>query len=411
MTTQAILLPAQAPRALVFELFCQVVDNFGDIGVCWRLACDLAARGHHVRLWVDDASALQWMAPQGCADVVVLPWTSQLTFDAQLLSSAPADAIMEAFGCDAAPELIAAYAGTARLEGQKNLKNEPNTVLREPVEGIRPVWLNLEYLSAEAYVERSHAMPSPVQTGPGRGSRKWFFYPGFSAKTGGLLREADLPERRRHFDRTAWLKAQGISSKDEALVSLFCYEPARLPALLHQLSRDGLDGQPVHLLVTAGRASRAVQAVAGEKTPAPCGPDQASSEAHNLLRITYLPLLSQRDFDHLLWACDLNFVRGEDSVLRALWAETPFVWHIYPQADDAHQPKLAAFLQALGAPADVQAYHAWWNAAAPGHEAPPPLSLSSWSGAIQQAAQRLRQQADLTTQLLAFVQTHMDPST
>ena len=237
MSTQAILLPAQAPRALVFELFCQVVDNFGDIGVCWRLACDLAARGHHVRLWVDDASALQWMASQGCAGVVVLPWTSPLSFDAQLLSSAPADAIIEAFGCDAAPELIAAYAGAARLEGQKGLKNESNTVLREPVEDIRPVWLNLEYLSAEAYVERSHAMPSPVQTGPGRGSRKWFFYPGFTAKTGGLLREADLPERRRHFDRAAWLKAQGISSKDEALVSLFCYEPAGLPALLHQLSR------------------------------------------------------------------------------------------------------------------------------------------------------------------------------
>lgn len=410
MINEATLLPAQAPRALVFELFCQVVDNFGDIGVCWRLASDLAARGHHVRLWIDDASALQWMAPQGCAGVVVWPWTSPLAFDTKLLSSAPADAIIEAFGCNAAPELIAAYADAARLDGQKGLKSGLDTVVAGPAEGIGPVWLNLEYLSAETYVERSHAMPSPVQTGPGRGSRKWFFYPGFTAATGGLLREADLPERRRQFDRAAWLKAHCITQKDEALVSLFCYEPAALPALLQQFSGEGLDGQPVHLLVTAGRASRAVRALEAAKNTTPCNPEQAAPETPSMLRITYLPLLSQRDFDHLLWACDLNFVRGEDSVLRALWAEQPFIWHIYPQADDAHQPKLAAFLQALGAPADVQAYHAWWNAAAPDPSRPPTLDVSRWAATIQEFAQRLRHQADLTTQLLAFINTHVRPS-
>ncbi|MEO7887531.1 MAG: elongation factor P maturation arginine rhamnosyltransferase EarP, partial [Polaromonas sp.] len=45
-------------RSLQWDIFCKVIDNFGDIGVCWRLAADLASRGHKVRLWVDDASAL-----------------------------------------------------------------------------------------------------------------------------------------------------------------------------------------------------------------------------------------------------------------------------------------------------------------------------------------------------------------
>ena len=60
-----------AADARSWDIFCQVIDNFGDIGVCWRLAADLAARGHQVRLWVDDASALHWMAPQGAAGVEV----------------------------------------------------------------------------------------------------------------------------------------------------------------------------------------------------------------------------------------------------------------------------------------------------------------------------------------------------
>jgi uncharacterized repeat protein (TIGR03837 family) len=57
-----------------------------------------------------------------------------------------------------------------------------------------------------------------------------------------------------------------------------------------------------------------------------------------------LPFVPQNDFDALLWACDVNFVRGEDSFVRAQWAAKPFVWHIYPQSENAHHVKLDAFL-------------------------------------------------------------------
>ena len=101
---------------------------------------------------------------------------------------------------------------------------------------------------------------------------------------------------------------------------------------------------------------------------------------------------------------DWNFVRGEDSLVRALWAGKPFVWQIYPQHDGAHWDKLTAFLDGLSAPAVVRAWHLFWNAA---DAAPcPPLSASDWQiwqiWALETQAV-LRQQTDLTQQLVDFV--------
>ncbi|WP_313335498.1 elongation factor P maturation arginine rhamnosyltransferase EarP, partial [Comamonas sp.] len=80
------------PPPQVWDIFCQVIDNFGDIGVCWRLAADLARRGCQVRLWVDDGSALAWMAPQGAPGVTVHPWPGAVP------ASGIADVVVEAFG-------------------------------------------------------------------------------------------------------------------------------------------------------------------------------------------------------------------------------------------------------------------------------------------------------------------------
>jgi uncharacterized repeat protein (TIGR03837 family) len=282
-----------------WDLFCRVVDNFGDIGVCWRLAADLAARGDAVRLWCDDASALAWMAPNGAPNVEVHAWPAE-----DDTSIAPNEAVIEAFGC-LLPE------GYLR-----------RMAAREP----QPTWINLEYLTAEDYAERSHGLPSPQASGPARGLDKWFFYPGFSPRTGGLLREPDLARRQSDFDPAAWLRARGIvPDPDERIVSLFCYANPALPALLEALS-----AAPTLLLVTPGLAARQVQALAWT-------PGRAR------LRVHYLPALAQREYDHLLWSCDLNLVRGEDSFVRAQWAGKPFLWQIYPQDDGAHVAKLEAF--------------------------------------------------------------------
>ncbi len=345
-----------SPR--LWDIFCKVIDNYGDIGVCWRLARQLAARGQAVRLWVDDASALRWMAPQGCAGVEVRPWSTPLDLD----GLAPGEVLVEAFGCEVPTEFVQRYVNWRHADG------------------LAAAWINLEYLSAETYVERSHGLPSPVMQGPGRGLSKRFFYPGFTPATGGLLREPDLAARQARFDGRAWLAGRGIDAgPDRVRVSLFCYEPAALPGLLAQLA-----GKNARLLVTAGRASAAVQAC-----ELPAG-----------LEVHYLPHLSQDDYDHLLWACDLNFVRGEDSLVRALWSGKPFVWQIYPQDDHAHHAKLEAFLRRIEAPASLQAWHRTWNGLDTDPLAWP--DLASWQDAVLRARQALQGQADLLSRLLEF---------
>lgn len=365
----------------LWDIFCTVIDNFGDVGVCWRLAADLAARGHTVRLWLDDAQALAWMAPGALEGrwlgVTVHPWSA--ASDPGVLSTLrPAQVWIEGFGCELPEAFVAWRAGT-----------------KEPA----PMWINLEYLSAESFVERSHGLPSPLMSGPAKGWIKHFFYPGFTPHTGGLLREPDLwAQRNTHGEeeRKAFLQSLGIADHGDALVTLFCYANAPVAGLLAQLqgARHG-----VHLLVTPGQAASAVK-TALERAP----------QAADGLRITHLPLLSQTRFDQLLWLSDFNFVRGEDSLVRALWAGRPFAWQIYPQQDGAHLAKLQAFLSVTDAPTVVRDWHLQWNLSeAAGANALLPVGHSTPSAEVWQAwasrlARQLAQQADLVTQLCAFVQ-------
>ncbi len=358
-----------------WDIFCKVIDNHGDIGVCWRLAADLATRGQQVRLWVDGAQALTWMAPGALQGrwprITVMTW--EQSRDVALLPSLPpADVWVEGFGCDIAPEF---------LQHRFN-SHRPG----RPGRQAQPIWINLEYLSAEHFAQRSHGLPSPVMQGPAKGCTKHFYYPGFAPDTGGLLREPELALRQASFDRAGWLATQGIRWHGERLVSLYCYEPQALADLLAQLCQDPT---PTRLLVTHGRAAAAVEAI--------------RAGAPDALSIVYLPALAQRDFDHLLWSCDINFVRGEDSLVRAIWAGKPFVWQIYPQHDDAHHAKLQALLDALAAPRSWRYFHAVWNGIIEARLPQP--DWIAWSHAVLQARDKLMRQTDLITRLLRFVET------
>ena len=375
--------------SLEWDIFCRVIDNHGDLGVAWRLSAQLAAGGQRVRLWVDDPTALEWMAPGALDGIVVgvqvLRWQEPFT-DSAAAGDQPmsrSDVWVEAFGCDIDPEFIAE---------QLHL-----TLGYAEIIARNPLWINLEYLSAEPYVERCHGLPSPLNHGPGQGLTRHFFYPGFTPHTGGLLRETGLMAQQAAFDRIGWLTQLGIDFKGERLVSLFCYEPAALGSWLAQLQSDP---RPTRLLVTHGRAAQAVKTwIEHQNGHSP------SSAGHETLSISYVPALTQIDYDHLLWACDLNFVRGEDSLVRALWAGRPFVWHIYPQHDGAHEAKLAAFLDWLQAPASLRRIHRLWNGLddATAGVPWPPQDLQSWTDCVVAARTRLSAQPDLVTELLGFV--------
>jgi uncharacterized repeat protein (TIGR03837 family) len=340
-----------------WDLFCRVIDNHGDMGVCWRLAADLAARGEQVRLWVDDASALAWMAPDGALGVELRPWPEAPT------QEEPGDVVIEAFGCNPPHDFVERMAA------------------RTPP----PVWINLEYLSAEAYVERSHRLPSPQRNG----LVKWFFYPGFTARTGGLLREPHLLVQRQSFDAAQWLAERGLTrGVGERVVSLFCYQNAALPVLLQQLA-----AQPTLLLATAGPAAHQVRAALGDGL------------AIGALRAVELPYLTQVNYDRLLWSCDLNFVRGEDSIVRAVWAGVPFVWQIYPQEDGVHLAKLDAFLDRLlaGAPAGLAVHcRAFWHAWNGAASLPRLPDLEAWRAQSLAWRGTLAAQPDLCTQLMGL---------
>jgi uncharacterized repeat protein (TIGR03837 family) len=231
------------------------------------------------------------------------------------LAATPADVVIEAFACELPPEYIAAMAERA----------------------CPPVWINLEYLSAEVWVGECHLLPSPHPRLP---LTKHFFFPGFTTDTGGLLRERDLLERRSAFTAdpaSAWA-AIGVPppATDEVSISLFCYENAALPHLMAEWTRSAT---PIRCLVRSGRCLDQIAGIVGKPDLGPGKPWRQGP-----LSVYALPFCAQHEFDHLLWACDLNFVRGEDSFVRAQWAGRPFVWQIYPQQDDAHRRKLEAFL-------------------------------------------------------------------
>ena len=368
---------------MLWDVFCRVVDNLGDAGVCWRLARHLVAHGQKVRLWIDEPTPLTWMALgalQGRVEgITVLPWTDPL--DAALLAKLPpADVWVEAFGCEVAPEFIAARASHTSAGGTFNAKP--------------PIWINLEYLSAEPYVERMHGLPSPVLHGPAAGWTKWFFYPGFTPQTGGLLRGKRALAEDTGFDRIAWFRSHGLHWQGQTMVSMFCYDP---PALAPLLARWQAASQPVHLLVAAGGSSQAVQRALPAREP-----DLPTPHTLGALTVTDLPYLPQHEFDQMFYACDLNFVRGEDSLVRALWAGEPFVWNIYPQHDNAHHAKLQAFLDWLDAPPSLRQFHRVWNSVEPGEL--PAIDLPAWRTCVQSARQRLLAQPDLCSQLIQFVQ-------
>ena len=220
-----------------------------------------------------------------------------------------------------------------------------------------------------------------------------------------LLREPGLQDRRAAFDRGSWLARHATAPlPGERVVSLFCYRHApvaELIGLLLQTARQPHESQPTLLLVTPGIAAELVNAA----LPAPLQAGQ--TQVLGRLRLHALPHLPQAEFDSLLWSCDVNFVRGEDSFVRAQWAGVPLVWHIYPQDDGVHADKLEAFWQRYTAQADPSTAAAirrcwrWWNGL--GESCPTSLD-ADWADLAQAWSRQLQTQPDLTTQLLAFVQ-------
>ncbi|MEO6270333.1 MAG: elongation factor P maturation arginine rhamnosyltransferase EarP [Lautropia sp.] len=365
-------------RPLRWDLFCRVVDNLGDAAIMWRLSRQLALEhGCSVFLFIDQLKVLQRLLPRAAAGV---------TIDGVTLRGMPDDAAGDETAQGGPADVVVSGLHADLPTGYRR------RMLRRP-----PAWINLEYLSAETWIDGFHGLPSPQPDG----LTQYFFYPGFTPGSGGLLRESDLFDRRDAFGADPeiarrFLAGLGVERRpDELLASLLCYPEAPLQSTASAMAGAGTRLQVV---LPHGAAGPAV--------------DKAALKAAGggQIRFTPVPFLSQYDYDFLLWSCDVNFVRGEDSWIRALWAGKPFIWQVYKQSDAVHLKKLDAFLRLLG-PADNDAATAlaqacrWWNQA-PGADAQGALAglLSRRTEASHLVAGVARRvcDIDLASRLLTF---------
>lgn len=288
------LMTNQSPPLLRWDIFCRVIDNLGDAGVCLRLAADLASRGLQVCLYIDQPAVLKNLMHNTTysKSLSVRLWPE----DTESFSASDvADVVIEAFACDPPTAYISAMAQATKP----------------------PAWINLEYLSAEAWVEESHGLPSPH---PRYALTKYFFFPGFTPGTGGLLREPGLIDR---------LETAHIENKDTTLrIFLFGYPQ---PKVAEWLDRLAAQAEPTLLAIVPCPAQQQVDDWLATHTDT------------NQLTIVHQPFVPQAEFDALLASYDFLFVRGEDSFVRAQWVAKPLVWQIYPQEEAIHLVKLKAF--------------------------------------------------------------------
>lgn len=310
------------PAGKRWDIFCTVIDNYGDIGITWRLARQLAhEHGLQVRLWVDDLESFRHIQPevhpeldsQQVSGVDILRWHTPFP------QVEPGDVVVEALACHLPDAFEQAMAQCP----------------------APPVWINLEYLSAEDWVTGCHGLPSPHPRLP---LTKYFFMPGYLAGTGGVLMERDLLATRDAFLGSAeaqdsFWSGLGIPTErtDEVRISLFSYETQTIEDLL---STWAASITPIRCLVPTGKNLADVARFFDL---------DALSVGETLTRgnltVHVLPMLDQAGYDRLLWACDCNFVRGEDSFTRAQWAGKPLIWQAYRQEEDIHLAKLDAFLK------------------------------------------------------------------
>ncbi|MDP3210675.1 elongation factor P maturation arginine rhamnosyltransferase EarP [Methylotenera sp.] len=354
-----------------WDIFCKIVDNYGDIGVCWRLSQQLAKEHHlQVRLFIDDFVTAKKIIPsldcsliqQSIQGIEICTWPS--------VEIMPADVVIETFSCTL-----------------------PDAYLKQMVV-IQSIWINLEYLSAEAWVSDLHARPSPHPT---LKIIRHFYFPGFNDDTGGLIRE-------NHITNASYTEkhiANPIEhSGDRLKISLFCYPNAPIQDLLTILQANKSD---VILYVPA---SGILPEIAGyfNKESVTAG----EILTHEKLTCQVLPFLSQEEYDQLLHTCDLNFVRGEDSLVRAIWAGKPFIWQPYIQTENTHFEKLDAFLTSFYADfpqkKSLCKAHQCWSAGKITHDV-----LQSYFAifpAIKaytlSQAKHLAAQTDLATKLMIF---------
>ncbi|HUW41406.1 MAG TPA: elongation factor P maturation arginine rhamnosyltransferase EarP [Rectinemataceae bacterium] len=362
---------------MTIDILCKVVDNFGDIGVAYRLAKALTDLDPSLalRLHVDDLVAFHALCPEvepGREVQVVRGWTVlRWNADWAGLRERPPRAVLECFACGR-PE---------RFE----------EILYDSADPEPRYVVNIEHLTAESWAADFHLLPSATRSGL---VRKWMFMPGFSEGTGGLIIDRRFREARESalaLDGRAGGRAEGRARLADELAALGATLGAAATTgagggatALGAAAAPGAEGsatalgaaaapgaEPARAMLRdlAGRRwvsvfsyerdyGRVVEdlAAADRERPlaalAAAGRSQACflaawEAAGRPFPVLVLPFLPQEVWDEVILASDFSIVRGEESLARAALSGRPFLWHAYLQ-DGKHQlVKVRALLDRL----------------------------------------------------------------
>ncbi|WP_195339743.1 elongation factor P maturation arginine rhamnosyltransferase EarP [Fusobacterium sp. 1001295B_180824_G3] len=279
------------------DIFCEVIDNYGDVGVAYRLAREFKRvyPNRKLRFIINQTHEINLIKKS--EDVEILTYKDIFKIEN------PADLIIETFACNIPDEYM-----------DKALKNSKFII-------------NLEYFSAEDWVDDFHLQESLL----GGNLKKYFFIPGLSKKSGGILLDNEFLERKKKVEKNKqyYLEKFGINKKYDLTGSVFSYEK-NFDSLIKELKK--LDKKILLLILS-------------EKTQKNFIKYFDNNNNYDKIHFVKLPFFTYDKYEELLALCDFNLVRGEDSFVRALLLGKPFLWHIYPQDENIHMKKLKSFLE------------------------------------------------------------------
>lgn len=301
------------------DIFCEIIDNYGDIGVVYRFAKEMKRvyKDIEVRVILNRVDELLKINKKAVdidfQEIDGITYIKEKELKKGLKKYGVSDIIVEAFGCEIFEEYI-------KLAKEKS-----------------KLWINLEYLSGEKWIEDFHLQTSLIDSVT---LKKIFYMPGFSKNSGGIIIDEDFLKRKENGEknREEILNKffKDIDFKNKKVGSIFSYEK-NFENLLEELR---------------GREEEFVLLLMGEKTHESF--DKLLEKKHiesfgNLIKYDKITLkkvefLSQEEYEEVISVCDFNFTRGEDSIVRAILLGKPFLWHIYLQEEKAHMDKLNAFI-------------------------------------------------------------------
>lgn len=406
-------------------LLCKVVDNFGDIGVVYRLAralTDLSKRGEslplvgtslpptpsagdtpatppklNLRIIADNLESFRLLCPQidpskeeqTVNDWQIYNWNAETTCLNAFRKKQPR-IIIECFQCGR-PEWLETLLFTEKVPDVVHI-------------------IMLDYLTAEDYAETFHKLKSLTRSAR---VQKVNFMPGFTAKTGGLILDKPFIKALKARENSDVAKNESIgncNSKESFNAVFFSYPRDWTPAVqaLQKFSIKKLNCKLNMLLARGAGHESFLNAYKN------CAAGKNSAE-EPLFTLTELNFLPQTEWDALLTRTPLLFIRGEDSLSRACLCGVPFVWHAYPQTEEYQLVKVQALLERMRPHFNPEAFkcveHCWQiynttNSSAKDLEESLSTFLNAYSelkSGFSDFSASLLQNGDLATHILEFI--------